>query len=212
MGPKQRPYLIDNHHLVRALHEEEVDHVLVRLVADLSTLPKPAFWTFMDNRNWLHPFDAAGKRKPLDATSEDDRRSCRRSLSLARRRACAGPAAMARTPRPIRSFSGPISCAARSMSRRWSAISRRRLCRRWLWRMARRPATFRDGAVRTNDRQGRAVGSMELELRGHCHPHQLGQASCLHLCHHAGAVRLHRARADVQLIGDGLVGKAAHHA
>lgn len=66
LGPKQRHYLIDNHHLVRALYEERVEHVLVRLVADLSTLPKPSFWTFMDNRNWLHPYDAAGKRKPLD--------------------------------------------------------------------------------------------------------------------------------------------------
>jgi hypothetical protein len=62
LGPKERPYLIDHHHLVRALHEEGVERVLVNLAADLSKLDKRTFWTFMDNRNWLHPFDANGKR------------------------------------------------------------------------------------------------------------------------------------------------------
>ncbi len=61
-GPKGRPYLIDHHHLARALHEEGVEHVLTTVVADLSKLEKSLFWTFMDNRNWLHPFDADGKR------------------------------------------------------------------------------------------------------------------------------------------------------
>ena len=61
-GPKGRFHLIDHHHLVRALHEEGVEHVLVSVVADLGKLEKTPFWTFMDNRNWLHPFDADGKR------------------------------------------------------------------------------------------------------------------------------------------------------
>jgi hypothetical protein len=65
-GPKKRPYLIDHHHLVRALHEEGVAHVLISVVADLSKLRKPLFWTFMDNRNWLHPFDAHGVRHGYD--------------------------------------------------------------------------------------------------------------------------------------------------
>lgn len=64
IGPRDRPYLIDHHHLVRALHEEKVEHVLVSVVADLSKLEKPVFWTFMDNRNWLHPFDTDGRRRP----------------------------------------------------------------------------------------------------------------------------------------------------
>lgn len=64
MGPRRRSYVIDHHHLVRALHEEGIEHVLVSVVADLGGLEKPAFWTFMDNRNWLHPFDAEGKRRP----------------------------------------------------------------------------------------------------------------------------------------------------
>ena len=66
-GPKGRIYIIDNHHLVRALHEDGVEHVLVSLVADLSKLAKPLFWTFMENRNWLHPYNAAGERMPHSA-------------------------------------------------------------------------------------------------------------------------------------------------
>jgi len=63
IGPHGHFYLVDHHHLVRALHEEGVKHVLVSIVADLGGLKRSAFWTFMDNRSWLHPFDAEGKRR-----------------------------------------------------------------------------------------------------------------------------------------------------
>lgn len=66
LGPKSVPYVIDHHHLARALHEEGVAHVLVSVIADLRHLKKPVFWTFMDNRNWLHPFDAEGLRQSHD--------------------------------------------------------------------------------------------------------------------------------------------------
>ena len=66
LGPKSVPYVIDHHHLARALHEEGVSHVLVSVVADLQYLKKAVFWTFMDNRNWLHPFDAEGVRNSHD--------------------------------------------------------------------------------------------------------------------------------------------------
>jgi len=66
VGPKQRLWMIDNHHLALALHEEGVEKVLVRPIADLSGLKPAQFDTFMDNRNWLHPFDVDGHRRPLD--------------------------------------------------------------------------------------------------------------------------------------------------
>jgi hypothetical protein len=66
LGPKSVPYVIDHHHLARALQEEGVSHVLVSVVADLHYLKKTVFWTFMDNRNWLHPFDAEGARQSHD--------------------------------------------------------------------------------------------------------------------------------------------------
>jgi hypothetical protein len=32
-------------------------------VVDLRTLSKDEFWVYLDNRSWVHPYDAAGKRK-----------------------------------------------------------------------------------------------------------------------------------------------------
>ena len=34
------------------------------MVADLRRLPRDAFWVFLDNRGWLHPFDDQGRRRP----------------------------------------------------------------------------------------------------------------------------------------------------
>jgi hypothetical protein len=64
LGPKERPYVIDHHHLSRALHDEGVKNVLVSVVANLSRLDLDAFWFNMDNRNWMHPFDDRGRRRP----------------------------------------------------------------------------------------------------------------------------------------------------
>jgi hypothetical protein len=65
-GPKGQPYVIDHHHLARALHEEGVSHVAINVVADLSSLTKSEFWVFCDNRGWCHPFDADGMRRAYD--------------------------------------------------------------------------------------------------------------------------------------------------
>jgi hypothetical protein len=62
LGPKERHYIIDHHHLARALHEEGADQVLVIVVADLSRLDRNAFWTFLDHHSWVHPYDAKGAR------------------------------------------------------------------------------------------------------------------------------------------------------
>jgi hypothetical protein len=61
-GPKQRLYLIDHHHLTRALYEENVKSVHVIVIANLSNLDQEAFWVYLDNRAWLHPFDDQGRR------------------------------------------------------------------------------------------------------------------------------------------------------
>ena len=64
MGPKGHYYVIDHHHLARALHEEGVERILVTVTANLSKLDKAEFWSVMDNRNWMHPFDEHGARRP----------------------------------------------------------------------------------------------------------------------------------------------------
>ena len=63
LGPKDRYYLTDHHHLARALFDEGVTKVAVTLIANLRKLDKDAFWVFLDNRGWLHPFDAEGRRR-----------------------------------------------------------------------------------------------------------------------------------------------------
>jgi hypothetical protein len=66
-GPKERHYIIDHHHLCRALLDEGVDDILVNVVADVRTLTKAGFWVFMDNRGWCHPYDDEGRRRDFDA-------------------------------------------------------------------------------------------------------------------------------------------------
>jgi hypothetical protein len=62
LGPGGHHYLIDNHHLARALHDEGVKSVLTLVIADLRKLETAAFWFVMDNRGWLHPYDERGRR------------------------------------------------------------------------------------------------------------------------------------------------------
>jgi hypothetical protein len=66
IGPKGRRYLIDNHHLAVALLREGVEAALVSTAADLSALSNGAFWIFLDNRGWCHPYDARGRRRDFD--------------------------------------------------------------------------------------------------------------------------------------------------
>ena len=66
LGPAGRHYLIDHHHLALALQQAKQTEVLVTVAADLSSLPKAAFWTFLDNRALCHPYDAAGKRRSFE--------------------------------------------------------------------------------------------------------------------------------------------------
>ena len=63
LGPNGRHYVIDHHHLTRALCEEGIKDVLVMVVTDLSMLDIESFWTVLDHRSWVHPYDAQGRRR-----------------------------------------------------------------------------------------------------------------------------------------------------
>ena len=65
-GPKRRHYIIDHHHLVRALHDEGLTTVYVTTVVDLSRVEKDAFWVVLDTRGLMHPFDDKGRRRPYE--------------------------------------------------------------------------------------------------------------------------------------------------
>jgi hypothetical protein len=90
LGPDGHHYLIDNHHLARALHDEGVKSVLTLVIADLRKLDTAAFWFVMDNRGWLHPYDERGRRrthKELPTCVEDLRDDPFRTLAGELRRA-----------------------------------------------------------------------------------------------------------------------------
>jgi hypothetical protein len=63
LGPGDRHYIIDHHHLARALYEEGVKDLLVTVIANLSMVERDAFWIVLDNRSWMHPFDDEGRRR-----------------------------------------------------------------------------------------------------------------------------------------------------
>jgi hypothetical protein len=67
IGPKGRFYIVDHHHFAKALLEEHAGPIAVYILADLTGLPKKEFWTFLDNNDWCHAYDAAGKRCALGA-------------------------------------------------------------------------------------------------------------------------------------------------
>lgn len=66
LGPKERHYVIDHHHLAVALHQEGVADVLVTVVADLKELDHDDFWKVLDHHAWVHPYDAKGRRRHYD--------------------------------------------------------------------------------------------------------------------------------------------------
>jgi len=62
-GPKGRHYVIDHHHLARALHDEGVRKVGITVVAELAKLDRDAFWAYLDHRGLMHPYDDRGRRR-----------------------------------------------------------------------------------------------------------------------------------------------------
>lgn len=66
LGPKERRYVIDHHHLALALLREGEKKVLTTVVADLRALSREAFWVTADLRGWCHPYDETGVRRSSD--------------------------------------------------------------------------------------------------------------------------------------------------
>jgi len=66
VGPGNSFWLVDHHHLARALLDEGVEQVLISVIAKLGHLPRKRFFAFMGSHNWLHPYDAEGKLREWD--------------------------------------------------------------------------------------------------------------------------------------------------
>jgi hypothetical protein len=73
LGPKGRHYVIDHHHLARALHDEGVKDVAVTVVANLSKLDQDSFWYVMENRDWTHCFVGSRRRPYSDLPKSVDK-------------------------------------------------------------------------------------------------------------------------------------------
>jgi len=67
LAPNRQRYIIDRHHLCRALLELGTSDVKCDTVCDASQLAEDEFWRFLDLRGWVQPFDADGERQPISA-------------------------------------------------------------------------------------------------------------------------------------------------
>jgi hypothetical protein len=63
LGPDERYYVVDHHHMARALHDEGVKDILVTVIGNLSMVGRDAFWGVMDNKRWVYPYDSKGERR-----------------------------------------------------------------------------------------------------------------------------------------------------
>ena len=90
LGPDKRFYVVDHHHLARALHDEGIADILVTVIGDLTMVDRDAFWGVMDNKRWVYPYDAKGERrhfKDLPKSVKDLKDDPFRSLAGELRRA-----------------------------------------------------------------------------------------------------------------------------
>jgi hypothetical protein len=67
IGPQEKVYVIDHHHLALALLKEGFQTAPMVIEADFSQLDLPAFWTKMQAVQWVHLVSGKGKPKTVDS-------------------------------------------------------------------------------------------------------------------------------------------------
>ena len=78
LGPGGVVYVIDDHHIARALGDEAIETCIVVIQQDLSRVLPDRFWIAMERQGFVHPVDASGRRRAfasiprLLAQLEDD--------------------------------------------------------------------------------------------------------------------------------------------
>lgn len=68
IGPSGQIYILDHHHLARALSELGIQSTYCQIQKDLSSLNETDFWSEMSRNGWDYLYDENGKG-PLPATS-----------------------------------------------------------------------------------------------------------------------------------------------
>jgi hypothetical protein len=66
LGPRERAYVIDHHHLARALIKEQFESAPMDVEDDFSSLTITNFWKKMQAADFVHPYDADGIQKTLN--------------------------------------------------------------------------------------------------------------------------------------------------
>ena len=148
LGPDKRHYVVDHHHLARALHDEGVKDILVtrdrrphhgRPRRVLGRARQPAMGLSLRRQ---------GRAPALQGLAENGDRAQGRSVPQPRRRIAPrrrlrqGHHAVQRIS--VGGFSAPADCRARA----WRPISTRRSRRRWRWPRARTRSICPAGADR----------------------------------------------------------------
>jgi hypothetical protein len=68
VGPGQQLYIVDHHHLARALWSLDIQEVaLGEQIADWSSMEIKPFWREMESKGYCWPIDADGNRRPYAA-------------------------------------------------------------------------------------------------------------------------------------------------
>ncbi|MGA2399909.1 MAG: ParB-like protein [Steroidobacteraceae bacterium] len=67
LGPGQRMYITDHHHLARAAYDLKIAQACFEVEDDLSTLSQDIFWIHMNKESWVHPLDQHGVRHRYDS-------------------------------------------------------------------------------------------------------------------------------------------------
>src|SRR5262245_27212725 len=164
LGPKDRHYIIDHHHLVRALHDEGVENILVTVVKNLRTLEPDSFWFVLNNHSWMHPYDDEGRLRPykdLPKTVAKLKDDPFRSLAGELRRAGGFPRTRLRSANSC----GRIFCVDGSSAKPLRPISSTPSSKRWNWPKTRRRATCPAGVVPSWMIEGTPISAREICTR-----------------------------------------------
>ncbi len=135
LGPDKRHYVVDHHHLARALHDEGIEDILVTVIGDLTMVQRDAFWATTSRAS-------AGTSRIFRNRS----RSSRTILTAALPANCGGLAVLPKTPPRSANSCGRISCAVRYRALTWMPTSKKPWKKAWRSRKARMRSICRAGA------------------------------------------------------------------
>jgi len=147
LGPDQRHYVVDHHHLARSLHEEGVKDILVTIIADLTMVDPDAFLGRARQSQVGLSVRRQGRTPALQGHSETVADLKDDPFRKSGRRITPGRGFCKGYDPPFSEFLwGGFPAPQNIHARMWKPISKRRPRKRWLWRKARTRSICRAGA------------------------------------------------------------------